>query len=47
MVMCRGQRAGQNRNITIGKPDVRESVHRDITMNTTNEMQLYRLIYYS
>jgi len=26
---------------------VRESVHRDIIMNTTNEMQLYRLIYYS
>jgi hypothetical protein len=27
--------------------DVHESVHRDIIMNTTNEMQLYRLIYYS
>jgi len=22
-------------------------MHRDIIMNTTNEMQLYRLIYYS
>jgi len=27
--------------------DVHESVHRDIIMNTTNQMQLYRLIYYS
>jgi len=27
--------------------DVHESVRRDISMNTTNEMQLYRLIYYS
>jgi hypothetical protein len=27
--------------------DVHESVRRDIIMNTTNEMQLYRLIYYS
>jgi hypothetical protein len=27
--------------------DVHESVHRDIIMNTTNEIQLYRLIYYS
>jgi len=27
--------------------DVHESLHRDIIMNTTNEMQLYRLIYYS
>ena len=26
---------------------VYESVHRDIIMNTTNEMQLYRLICYS
>ena len=26
---------------------VHESVYRDIIMNTTNEMQLYRLIYYS
>jgi len=26
--------------------DVRESVRRDIIMNTTNEMQLYGLIYY-
>jgi hypothetical protein len=26
--------------------DVHESVHRDIIMNTINEMQLYRLIYY-
>jgi hypothetical protein len=26
--------------------DVRESVRRDIIMNSTNEMQLYRLIYY-
>jgi hypothetical protein len=27
--------------------DVHESVHRDIIVNTTNEMQLYGLIYYS
>jgi hypothetical protein len=27
--------------------DVHKSVHRDIVMNTTNEMQLYRLIHYS
>jgi hypothetical protein len=27
--------------------DVHESVNRDIIMNSTNEMQLYRLIYYS
>jgi hypothetical protein len=27
--------------------DVHESVHRDIIINTTNEMQLYMLIYYS
>jgi len=27
--------------------DLHEYVHRDIIMNTTNEMQLYRLIYYS
>jgi len=27
--------------------DVHESVRRDIIMNTTNELQLYRLIYYS
>jgi len=27
--------------------DVRESVRRDIIMNSANEMQLYRLIYYS
>jgi hypothetical protein len=27
--------------------DVHESVHRDLIMNTTNEMQLYGLIYYS
>ena len=27
--------------------DVHESVHRDTTMKITNEMQLYRLIYYS
>jgi hypothetical protein len=26
--------------------DVHESVHRDIIMNTTNKMQLYRLIHY-
>ena len=28
------------------KLDVHESVRRDIIMNSTNEMQLYRLIYY-
>jgi hypothetical protein len=27
--------------------DIHGSVYRDIIMNTTNEMQLYRLIYYS
>jgi hypothetical protein len=27
--------------------DVHESVHRDISMNSTNEVQIYRLIYYS
>jgi len=27
--------------------DAHESVHRGIIMNSTNEMQLYRLIYYS
>jgi len=27
--------------------DVHESVHRDTTMKITNEMNLYRLIYYS
>ena len=27
--------------------DVRGSVHCDIIMKTTNEMQVYRLIYYS
>ena len=27
--------------------DVYESVHRDTIMKVTNEMQLYRLIYYS
>jgi hypothetical protein len=27
--------------------DVHESVHRDIIMNSTDGMQLYRLIYYS
>ena len=27
--------------------DIHEFVHRDIIINTTNEMQLYRLIYYS
>jgi hypothetical protein len=27
--------------------DVHESVHRDIIVKITNEMQLYRLIYYS
>ena len=27
--------------------DVLESVHRDTTMEITNKMQLYRLIYYS
>jgi len=27
--------------------DVHKYVHRHIIMNTTNEMQLYRLIYYS
>jgi hypothetical protein len=26
--------------------DVHESVHRDINMNTTNEMQLYRFLCY-
>jgi len=31
----------------IQKHDVQESVHRDIITNTTKEMQLYRLIYYS
>jgi len=30
-----------------GKFDDQESVHRDIIMNTTNEMQLYRLIHCS
>jgi len=29
------------------KVDVHESVHHDIIMNTSNKMQLYRLIYYS
>jgi hypothetical protein len=29
-----------------GKFDVHESVHRDIITNTTNEMQIYRLIYF-
>jgi len=27
--------------------DVHDSMRRDIIMNTTNNMQLYRLIYYS
>jgi hypothetical protein len=27
--------------------NIHKSVHRDIIMNATNEMQLYRLIYYS
>ena len=27
-------------------PDVRESVHRDITMKVTNKLQLCKLIYY-
>jgi len=31
----------------IYKVDVHESVHRDTIMEVTNEMQLYRLIYYS
>jgi len=29
------------------EPDVHESVHRDAIMKVTNEMQLYRLIFYS
>jgi len=29
------------------KIDIHESAHCDIIMNTTNEMQLYKLIYYS
>ena len=33
--------------LRFNKLDVRESVHRDIIMKVTNEMQLYRLIYYS
>jgi hypothetical protein len=31
----------------VGLFDFNEPVHRDTTMKVTNEMQLYRLIYYS
>jgi len=34
----------ENFNLTL---DIHGSVHRDVIMNTTNEMQLYRLIYFS
>ena len=33
--------------VFVSKPDVHESVHRDIITKTTNKMQLCRLIYYS
>jgi hypothetical protein len=30
----------------ISESDVHETVHRDLIINTTNEMKLYKLIYY-
>jgi len=35
------------RSSILGKLDVHEYVHRDIIIKTTNNIQLYRLIYYS
>jgi hypothetical protein len=32
---------------TYSKLDVHESVHRDTIMKVTNQLQLYRLIYFS
>jgi hypothetical protein len=34
-------------NTLSNKLDVHESVHRDMIMKATNEMQLHRIIYYS